>query len=393
MKWVNKGHEFDTYAEKWVENFNIRGNQFYIFGAGLIGREIRDVLEKTNHFSGFIDNDKKKQSLGMNGAEVISLQTYINRGKNGLIIIAADIRNIPVISEQLTCEGLEEGKDFYEHVKFMRDIFPILSVYANNQLYLELAQICLTERCTLKCKKCAHACYAVDFRSQDMNIEMAKKSVDYFFTYVDIIREFVLIGGEPLLYRDLETMIEYIGENYRQKIVAFTITTNGTIMPEQSVLKLCRKYGVTIRISNYSATIKNIEKKYIQLQRKLEENQVMYTIEPKETRWMDYGFETVDRNNKEDELLQVFDKCKTPCREIRENRLYYCVMARSVSDNLELGLGKEDYLDLSKLTKEDKKIILEFHRGFSEKGYLDMCNHCNGADAIDYPIPAAEQEG
>ena len=41
MKWVNKGHEFDTYAEKWVENFNIRGNQFYIFGAGLIGREDR----------------------------------------------------------------------------------------------------------------------------------------------------------------------------------------------------------------------------------------------------------------------------------------------------------------------------------------------------------------
>ena len=41
--------------------------------------------------------------------------------------------------------------------------------------------------------------------------------------------------------------------------------------------------------------------------------------------------------------------------------------------------------------KEDKKVVLEFQQGFSEKGYLDMCNHCNGADAVNHPIPCAEQ--
>ena len=89
--------------------------------------------------------------------------------------------------------------------------------------------------------------------------------------------------------------------------------------------------------------------------------------------------------------LPIFDKCKTPCREIRGSRYYYCVMARSVSDNLGFDLGKDDYLDFRKIKKEDKKVLLEFEMGYSEKGYLDMCNHCYGADAANYPIPVAEQ--
>lgn len=391
MKWSNKGHEFDKYAKVLVENFTQKGNLFYIFGAGEIGEDIREVIEKTSCFSGFIDNDKKKQDSGVNGSKVISLKDYIAEGKKGLIIIAADKKNIPVITDQLVRMGLKKEIDFYEHTEFMKHIFPILSVYANNQLYIELAQISLTERCSLKCKKCAHACYAVDSESQDMSLETAKKSADFFFRYVDIIREFVLIGGEPFLYPNLADIIEYIGENYRDKIVDFTIATNGTIIPDTSILELCRKYHMIIRISDYSAAIKSLEMKYRRLQKKLNEYHVLYSMGNKETQWMDYGFETVCRSGREEELIRVFDKCKTPCREIRGSRYYYCVMARSVSDNLKLNVGKEDYLELADLAEQEKKVILEFDKGYSDKGYLDMCNQCRGAEASGYPIPAAEQ--
>ena len=67
-------------------------------------------------------------------------------------------------------------------------------------------------------------------------------------------------------------------------------------------------------------------------------------------------------------------------------------MARSVSDNLNYNEGKDEYLDLDKLTGENyKKELLEFNLGYSEKGYLDMCRRCHGMDAINYPIPVAEQ--
>ena len=174
-------------------------------------------------------------------------------------------------------------------------------------------------------------------------------------------------------------------------MIIFAITTNGTIIPGQKVLDMCWKYHVLIRISNYSAQLKYLEKKYAKLMEALDQNQVKYVLSDSDHQWMNYGFETVDRGGKEEELIRVFDKCKTPCREIRGGRYYYCVMARSISDNLGFGLGEDDYLDFRKLNKEDKKILLEFEMGYSEKGYLDMCNHCNGAEAVNYPIPAAEQ--
>lgn len=188
-------------------------------------------------------------------------------------------------------------------------------------------------------------------------------------------------------------MVAYIGEKYREKIVIFSITTNGTIIPGEELLHLCRRYHVTIRISDYSAQVKRLEEKYGQLKERLERNQIAYTMSDRDGLWMDYGFESVDRKRRgggAEELLQVFGSCRTPCREIRGSRYYYCVMARSVSDNLGMGLGKEDYLDLDEING-DKKILLEYEMGFSGKGYLDMCNHCRGAEAVKYPIPAGEQ--
>ena len=391
MKWSDKGHELDKYGEEIVLDFQRRKEKIFIFGAGLLGGEYRLFFERLGCFAGYIDNDRKKQGTGMNGAQVISLEEYLRKGSKGIIIIAADEKNIPAIELQLRRAGLTEKNDFYTYTDFMQTVYPVLSVYFYNQFYVELAQICLTERCSLKCRACAHGCYAVDAGSPDMSLEMTKESADEFFDKVDLIKEFVLIGGEPFLYKELDKVISYIGERYRDRILTFAITTNGTIMPEQKVLDMCQKYHVLIRISNYSAELKYLKKKYEKLREVLNQNQIAYVLSDSDQHWMDYGFETVDRGGDEEELIRVFDKCKTPSREIRGSRYYYCVMARSVSDNLGFDLGKDDYLDFRKIKKEDKKVLLEFEMGYSEKGYLDMCNHCYGADAANYPIPVAEQ--
>ena len=190
----------------------------------------------------------------------------------------------------------------------------------------------------------------------------------------------------------LPDVIEYIGKRYRKSIGTFSITTNGTIIPNQEILKKCREYNVIFHISNYGGTIPKLRGTYVKLIKILDEEMVNYTYGKEESEWMDYGFDYVNRNAKKDELIEVFDKCKTPCREIRENRFYFCVMARSVAENMGFNVGKEDYLDLEALKGEQgKKEFLEFNLGYSEKGYLDMCNYCHGADSRNYPIPAAEQ--
>jgi hypothetical protein len=293
---------------------------------------------------------------------------------------------------QLENVGLRHGEDFWLYEEFINKILPVMMTYFYGKSYMRLAQITLTERCSLKCKKCAHACYNVSNAAEDMVLSEAFRSADSFFSKVDYIDEFVLIGGEPLLYRQLSEVIEYIGEKYREQMGIYCITTNGTIVPDNSVLKACKKYNVLFRISNYSKTLPRLKDSHKRLMAALDEYGIEYILGSPDGNWIDYGFDYLEKDNNLVELIKTFDECHTTCREVRGNKLYYCVMARSVSDNLNLNEGSDDFLDLDSLTGEDyKKILLEFNMGYSDKGYLDMCRRCHGMDSVNYPIPVAEQ--
>ncbi len=377
-----------TFFEKNAERYK----KIYVFGAGIIGEELYHTFKAYNILGGYVDNSLEKQKCGYLNHKVYSLEEYLLMGSEHLLIVAVSNKNKQIIVKQLEENGLHQGVDFELYDTFLKEIFPILSLCLHNKAFVYLAQISLTERCTLKCKKCAHACYAVDSTSQDLSLEQVYKSADSFFSKVDYIHEFVLIGGEPLLYKDLTEAISYIGEKYRDKMGIYSITTNGTIVPSEAVLDACEKYRVMFRVSNYTKQIPRLEEKHCKLKELFNERNIGFQINDPEREWMDYGFEYVNRQGGEEEFIEVFDNCKTECREIRENRFYYCVMARSVSENLNRNVGKDDYLDLDKLEGSNyREELLKFSLGYLPKGYLDMCKYCHGKEAYNYPIPAAEQ--
>jgi hypothetical protein len=296
------------------------------------------------------------------------------------------------IVKQLEDTGLKHGHDYLLYKEFKNTALPVLLTYHYGKTYVELAQIALTERCSLKCKKCAHACYNVDRSAPDVPLSEAFRSADVFFAKVDFIDEFVLIGGEPLLYRQLAEVVEYVGQNYRAQMGRYSITTNGTIVPSKEVLEACRKYNVLFLISNYSKTLPRLKPSYKRLTDTLDEYGIAYELGDPDIKWIDYGFDYLEKPFDPENLIRAFDECHTPCKEIRGSKLYYCVMARSVSDNLKLNEGTDDFLDLDTLNGDNyKKELLEFCMGYSDKGYLDMCRRCHGMNWEDYPIPAAEQ--
>lgn len=393
MKWQNKGHEFDQKAEEYIKVFRESGERIYIFGAGYLGSEVRCVVERLGCFAGYIDNDTQKQRTGAHDRAIMSFDQYICLEQKGIIVIAVDKKYVSEITKQLTDKAFYSEKTCFIWDDFLRRVLPILMTYYYNLVYVNLAQISLTERCSLRCKKCAHACSFVSKETEDMTIENVYHSADMFFSKVDLCREFVLIGGEPLLYHMLPETVAYVGEHYKEKMIHFCITTNGTVLPSERLLSACQKYHVLFRISNYSKQLPDLGSKYKCLTKLLEVNGIEYILGDADESWMDYGFETVSRGVDETELQMVFDCCQTPCREIRGSKYYYCVMARSVSENMKLNIGADDFLDLEKLPAEYRKILMEFELGYSEKGYLEMCRHCNGADSKKYLIPAAEQVG
>ena len=391
MKWTNCGHELDDYAEI-LRKLHI--TSIYIFGCGEYGIPLADLLLQKNLFAGFIDNNQEKQGRFERGRQILSLENYVKSEayRNSHIVVAASAYNQEIIKEQLNQSGLIEGRDFFLYNDFLYKIYPIIMTYEYDTSFVALAQISLTERCTLKCKKCAHACYAVSKETEDLLLDEVYRSADEFFAKVDMIQEFVLIGGEPLLYQQLGDAITYIGEKYREQINLFCITTNGTIVPSEQILKLCKKYNVLFRISNYTVALPRLERNIRLLVEALEKYEITYILNNPDLAWMDYGFESFERVEDETEWIKAFSECGTPCREVRNSHYYYCVMARSVSENLNFGVGEDDYLDLRELDGAGyKKRLLEYNLGYSNKGYLDMCRYCRGKDANNYPIPAAEQ--
>ncbi len=385
MKWKNKGKELDQYGKNVCAIFD-QHSGIYVFGAGFIGSRIRRMLNNFKLFSGFADNNTDKQKNGFENETVYAIEEVVK--KKGFIVIAGTDIHITEMGIQLKELGLEENQDFVAYTEFETKWFPVLIYYKFNMLYTNLAQICVTERCTLKCKNCAHACHLVDIKSNDMPIEKAKESADAFFAAFDHVGEFVLIGGEPFLYAHLDEIIAYIGERYISKIDLFTITTNGTILPKASTIDLCKKYGVTIRVSDYSNSIPKLEKQYKRLYEALKEIDCVIWETDKEDSWFDYGFFDVLIEDPQ-KIQKNFDTCKVTCREVNGNKYYYCVMAHTVAQNSGMNIGEDDYFSLD--GKINRKELLEFEVGYSEKGYLDMCGRCRGKAASNYLIPAAEQ--
>lgn len=391
MKWKNKGHEFDKIADDYRNFFGGKG--IYVFGTGDTAKEYVEAFKKFNILQGFIDNDIAKQGNKYFGKTIYSLEVWTQRYKeDSFIVVCVNELNYKEIAQQLLECDLREGENFVWYKVFYEKIFPVLLFYEHNRTFLPLVQISLTERCTLKCKKCAHACNFVSSNAMDLSFDEVCYSADALFEYVDYVRDFVLIGGEPFLYRDLAEVINYIGTKYRDKIEILSITTNGTIVPNDKILSLFKKFNIFVRVSNYSNALPRLISKHEELKRELTASGIQYIFASADGEWMDYGFECVDRKESPEQLTEVFDKCNTPCHEIRGSKFYFCVMARSVSENMKLNVGSDDYLDLDKINADkDKLVFFEYIMGYSDKGYLDMCNYCRGADATNYPIPVAEQ--
>ena len=129
MIWNHKGHELDQYAERMIaQNPQIK---YYIFGAGILGKELMIVLREYGCLVSFIDNDRNKQKSKIEGFEVISLCDFMKK-KDGQIIIAAAKENSQIIRRQLEENLLHHESNFFEFDEFCDFVFPIISVYRQN---------------------------------------------------------------------------------------------------------------------------------------------------------------------------------------------------------------------------------------------------------------------
>lgn len=201
-----------------------------------------------------------------------------------------------------------------------------------------------------------------------------------------------MVGGETLLYKNLEELIEYCGS--MEKIREIIVTTNGTIMPKPQLFEVMKKYNVIFRISGYGQEVAPKRNEIIEVCKR----KGVRIDDLEGMKWYDIGNNHNRKRNK-DELHEVFSKCgMRSCVTMSNGLIGFCSrQLAAIETSLYPNPEKNEYIDLRKATSS---IILEKMLSmFYEQQWISTCNYCDGIDMSNSEemfrrqVPVAEQIG
>ena len=347
----------------------LRNSKIALYPMGKCGRLLDFVLnnEYKINVSKRIDKDRSKASETKESVE----------NNDFLYLVCTSYR---WIAEEIVSTLKENDKyiciilDYREQFKINRRI--------------EHLGILTSCKCNLKCKNCADLCWK---RPQnDYEISNIKRDLDKVMDSVNGIDELLLVGGETLLYKNLEELIEYCGSI--ERIREIIVTTNGTIMPKLQLFEVMKKYNVIFRISGYGQEVAPKRNEIIEVGKR--KGIRIDDLEGME--WYDIGNNHNRKRNK-DELHEVFSKCgMRSCVTMSNGLIGFCSrQLAAIETSLYPNPGKNEYIDLRKATSSI--ILEEMLSMFYEQQYISTCNYCDGIDMSNSEkmfrrqVPVAEQ--
>lgn len=387
MKWKNKGHEFDEIGKRFKSNKKV-----WIYGAGENGRELFYRLKFADCVEGFIDNGLTHEKIF--GKKVVSVIEFINyQLKDVIIVVCAKKENEIWMMNQMREVGYEEGNTLFDYNGFTKFWLPIFAMYGWEKLYIHGLAFLTTTYCNLKCKHCLEFT-TLNKNKKRFEMQGMKRSLDLAFHAVDYVGLLNVAGGEAFLFQeDLLEILQYIGQCYRQKIGHLYVTTNGTIVPTDDICKVMKENDVLLQIDDYSDEIGQSGTAIDEIVEKCKKFGITYAVK-KVSQWIDLGVGRTDNSGYSDsELQNYFVACQQEWIELYDEKLSNCnYNSYAVRANLMEEYPEEVY-DLKSYTEKEKMILLEYSKGYSEKGYFEMCKTCAGYLGTNRNIiKAAEQE-
>ena len=270
--------------------------------------------------------------------------------------------------ERIILEFFENLKCFLEkNTRSLREPF--------KQIHINYVELCLTTKCTLKCKKCWHLMPYYLFHPQgmakagDFSLNTISKTINKFLQAVDTVENFCLLGGEPFIYKDLDRVVKILDNTHKVKKIG--IITNGTVIPSNTSIEAMKSPKVYVEISDYG----NLSTHLKEVEKILRENNIPYKIRNcYNDLWVDPG----DIQNQElsnTQLIQQYSQCTVPlCQFILGGKFYMCPRCAHM---INLGLIPDDNSEYVALLQNNRnKNKKEIKKLFKRK-YLTSCNYCN----------------
>lgn len=256
-----------------------------------------------------------------------------------------------------------------------------------NKVHIFQSDVLVTERCNLNCSHCNM--FIPHFEApKHRELENMINDIDSYFSIVDYVSVFHLVGGEPFLHPQIQDVIQHILTNYADKIDKFIITTNGSIAPKPSTIELLKSSDVILSISNYSDKLQKLKSKVERVIDIYKSNGIKHYVR-NEIEWYDFGDLRVKKNLPTDKLIKHFDSCTAPFRGLNDGKFYYCHLNTGAVLTKLFPLDKNDYVEIDKISKED---LLKFDLGYTDLGYITFCDNCNGCNTgIKIPVTYEKQ--
>lgn len=242
------------------------------------------------------------------------------------------------------------------------------------KLTIPQVEFVLTTNCTLKCKNCSNFIPSIKDK-YTMSLEEFKNNVDALSKGCNEIQTTLLLGGEPLLNKNLPAMVDYISKNKKFKTIY--IVTNATLMFSEELIDAIKKYKNKVRvyISNYSIN-KELEnrlktEKIIDV---LDKNQIgHYTI--KDLKWREMS-PCKKLHLSQEEVVKRFINCKSRCVQIYKQQMHVCPISTLCEIKKWFNFDKEGqeyiYLEANAKRSSIKTNLIKFY----ERAYFEACDWC-----------------
>ena len=345
-----------------------------LFGYGRQGKRLYKALKSDFEIPAIVENDVKKGGKTEDGTPIISFSDASDVLNDNKIIVTTAEYHYKEIKKQLMEAGLEEYKDFVMYQQFVSEWY----YEFKQKIYLLKTDIMVTPACSLNCENCSQ--FVPYWKDREpFSLECLKQDLDRYFSCVDYVMDMNIVGGEPLLYKELDEYIDYIGTNYRNKIGYLGIITNGTIIPRESTLDRMKRFDIGVSISDYSKEVPYSDK-IDKLCEILEHKEISY-VRNIDIQWFDFGFPKKTYNYSEVDCPKHMENCNTICHCLHDKKVYYCGTAWAAERAGIFPKDENGYVDLEKIdvdSMEDKRRILECCLGNIESGYLKFCKVCGG---------------
>lgn len=247
------------------------------------------------------------------------------------------------------------------------------------------------DKCNLNCKSCSHFSNLVDSEIPKPMLKI-KQDLKKIWQLTnegspDCIEKVSILGGEPLLYPNLITALDWIKTlfPYDYDEGPLHLITNGILIPKQNeeFFECLRRNKVRVCVSIYDLK----QAKYDEIFQILDNEKIdwywyaAYTYDDRKfsTKWLHNYFD--------DKYKEYAKDChwRQTCTQIVDNKMYLCALIayfKIFDDKFkgehDITVTEEDYIDLAKINTFEE--LIEARQMIPR-----FCGYCRGSHAISEP--------